>query len=432
MEALRLGAADYVVKEPGNTFLDLLENSIRKVLERGRLIKEKKRAEEELQKAHDELEKRVEERTRELQKLTSAIEQSPVMIFITDPNGVIEYVNPSFTEMTGYSPEEAVGQNPRILKSEGTPPEKIKDLWETITSGRQWRSEIKNKRKDGEYFWSAVSISPIKSENGDITHFVAMHENITEHKKSQEKLKLAKEQAEIANRAKSELLANTSHELRTPLNAIIGFSNSLRNETFGALANDKQREYVNDIFSSGEHLLELINDILDVAAVEGGRLELHDENLVVSDLAEAVMRMVSSRAKAGNLKLSCDIKEDSPHLLADPRRVKQIILNLLSNAVKFTEEGGEVAFKAQLSDDGSLSLIISDTGIGMDELGIAKAMTQFGQVDSKLARKYEGTGLGLPLTEGLLELHGGSLKVESALGKGTTVTAQFPKERVIE
>jgi PAS domain S-box-containing protein len=366
-----------------------------------------------------------------LRKLSSVIEQSPSMIFITDTDGMIEYANPQFEELTGYTPEEAIGRNPRILKSEDTPPEVFEDLWKDILSGRNWHSEIKNKRKDGTNFWASVSISPIRTAGDEISHFVAVHEDITERRETEERLKEAKEQAEVANRAKSEILANTSHELRTPLNAIIGFSGALKDREFGALANEKQLEYIKDIHASGEHLLELINDILDVAAIEAGKLELYEEPVDVRRLATACARLITPRAEEQGVHLSIGIENGLSPINVDERRVKQILLNLLSNAVKFTDEGGEISLSAGIDEAGWFFFSVIDTGIGMDHSEIAKALTQFGQVDSKLARKYAGTGLGLPLTRGLIELHGGVLGLKSEKGVGTTATVRFPPERVI-
>jgi len=366
-----------------------------------------------------------------LHKLSSAIEQSPSMVFITDTDGTIEYVNPIFVEMTGYAPDEAIGKNPRILKSEDTLPEVHEDLWKTILSGENWRHEIRNKCKDGSYFWASVTISPICTTGGETSHFVAVHEDITQRKETEKRLKEAKEQAELANRAKSEILANTSHELRTPLNAIIGFSGALKEGIFGAPANEKQLEYIKDIHSSGEHLLELINDILDVAAIEAGKLELHEEPVDVRKLANACTRMITPRAEKQEVCLSVIVEKELPRIYVDERRAKQILLNLLSNAVKFTNAAGEVSLSAGVGEGEWFFFSVIDTGIGMDQLEIAKALTQFGQVDSKLARRHEGTGLGLPLTQGLIELHGGVLELTSEVGVGTTATVRFPPERVI-
>jgi PAS domain S-box-containing protein len=240
----------------------------------------------------------------------------------------------------------------------------------------------------------------------------------------------AKEQAEAANRAKSEFLANMSHELRTPLNAIIGFSDTIRHGAFGPIGNPKYREYVENIYESGEHLLSLINDVLDVSVIEAGKLELSREILEPERVADAAIRLIRPRADKGRVRLINAVGPSLTRFHADERRVKQILVNLLSNAVKFTPVEGSVTLEAEREPDGSLVFRVVDTGIGMDEAGLAKALQPFGQVDGGLARKYEGTGLGLPLTKGLIEAHGGTLEIGSALGEGTTATIRFPAERV--
>ena len=366
----------------------------------------------------------------ELKKLSHALEQSPSMIFITDVEGYIEYVNPMFTTLSGYAADEVIGKNPRLLKSGETPPGIYADLWRTIKSGHEWRGELKDRHKDGSMFWASAMISPVKNEDGKITNFVSMHEDITQRKNTELRERQAKEQAELASRAKSELMANMSHELRTPLNAIIGFSSTMQSETFGSL-NEKYLEYANDINHSGEHLLELINDILDVSAIEAGKLELQEADLDVGKVIDATIHMIKTRAAEGGIRLTINADDGFPILHADKRRLMQILLNLLSNAVKFTPADGEVSLTAVLDSENAYVFTVSDTGIGMDEEDLTKAMSAFGQVDSGLNRKNEGTGLGLPLTRGLVELHGGTIDVESVKSRGTTVTVRFPPERTV-
>jgi len=249
-------------------------------------------------------------------------------------------------------------------------------------------------------------------------------------------LRASKREEECANRTKSDFLANMSHELRTPLNAIIGFSNILRTEMFGPMANAKQHEYIEDIHHSGEHLLELINDILDVSALEAGKLQLNEEPLDLCAVIELTWRLVGTRAEDKGVQLRQNVPSTLSWLHADERRVKQILLNLLTNAIKFTPNGGEVLLIAQCHTNRNgartISLSVSDTGIGMNEDDVAKAMSQFGQVDNVFSRTEEGTGLGLPLTKGLVELHDGHMEIESEKGQGTRITVHFPKERTID
>jgi PAS domain S-box-containing protein len=260
---------------------------------------------------------------------------------------------------------------------------------------------------------------------------VTTYTDITSRKRSEVELRAAVHQAELASRTKSEFLANMSHELRTPLNAIIGFSEIMRNELFGPLGNQSYIDYVRDIHDSGTHLLSVINDILDVSKAEAGKIELHEEQVDVRDLIDTSLRYVRERAGAMGLTLANDLPASLPAVLADPLRLKQVVLNLLSNAVKFTPEGGRVAVSGGLAANGDFILSIVDTGIGIAAEDIARVLEPFGQVDTTLHRRYEGTGLGLPLAKALVELHEGTLTLKSTLGGGTTVTVLLPKRRVL-
>ncbi len=244
-------------------------------------------------------------------------------------------------------------------------------------------------------------------------------------------LGIARDEAEAANRTKSEFLAAMSHELRTPLNAIIGFSEMIKIETLGPVGNPQYRGYASDIYSAGKHLLALINDILDLSKVESGSDELHEDSIAVPEFVQSVIGLVRQRAENGSVKLDTDICDDLPLLLADERKLKQILVNLLSNAVKFTDSGGQVTLKAWCRSDSGFVFQIVDTGIGMTPEDIPKALSQFGQIGRDLNRKYEGTGLGLPLSKNLVELHGGYLDLQSDLGTGTTVTVRFPASRIV-
>jgi signal transduction histidine kinase len=236
--------------------------------------------------------------------------------------------------------------------------------------------------------------------------------------------------AEVAHQTKSEFLANMSHELRTPLNAILGFSEVLAREYFGKLA-PKQQEYLSDIRKSGQHLLDLINDILDMTKIEVGKLDLRETVIDIERVIENCLPLVRERADANEVALRTEFAPGLPGLRADERRIRQIVVNLLSNAVKFTERGGRVAVGASRRPDGAVEIFVSDTGIGMTEAELAVALQPFRQVDSSLARRHEGTGLGLPLARELTRLHGGELRVASTPGRGTVVTVVLPAERAV-
>lgn len=363
----------------------------------------------------------------ELRNLLRAVEQSSAVIVITNRDGRIEYVNPRFEEHTGYTTQEALGNNLKVLKSGVHSLEFYKNLWDTILSGQVWRGELCNKKKNGELYWEYASIAPIRNESGEITHFVAVKEDITERKKMEEGLKNAKQVAEAANKAKSEFLANMSHELRTPLNAINGFSEVLLEKYFGDL-NTKQEEYVRDILESGNHLLSLINDILDLSRVEAGKevLELSQVNL--QNLLENSLVMIKEKSIKHNIALEVKIPNNLTNfqIIADQRKLKQVMYNFLSNAVKFTSDGGKISIEA-LRQKNIIQVSVSDTGIGVPKEEKGKIFNEFYQVRNDQEAKPQGTGLGLSLVKRYIEMHGGRVWVESeGSGKGSKFSFTLP------
>lgn len=367
----------------------------------------------------------------ELRKLSRAVEQSPVSVMITDTGGDITYVNPKFEDSTGYTAAEVIGRRPSLISSGEKSASQYNELWKTISSGGEWRGEFHNKRKDGTLFWEFSSISPIKNERGEITSYLAVKEDITDRKHALSELLKAKEQAEQASHAKTQFLANMSHELRTPLNAIIGFSEIIKDQMFGPLGNDSYVDYSTNILSSGQHLLGVINDILDISRIETGTMDLHEGDMDFAALCQTCHGMVQPQADFAKLALSTHIQDGLPHLYGDAVRIKQIILNLLSNAVKFTPQGGKVDLIARQEDDGAITLIIRDTGYGIPKDKQQKILEPFEQVSDIYTRNHEGSGMGLFLVSSFVKLHGGSLGIDSNVDTGTTITITFPIERTI-
>ena len=277
--------------------------------------------------------------------------------------------------------------------------------------------------------WS-ISGTPVFDANGDFKGYRGIGSDISERKATEEAMLAAMREAEIANRTKSEFLANMSHELRTPLNAIIGFSDIIKDERLGPIGSDRYRDYAADINDSGQHLLALINNILDLSKIESGTDELCEESIDIPAVAHSLTRLLTGLAQANNVRLELDVPDDIPLLHADERKVKQILLNLLSNAIKFTPGGGTVTLKIWTRAKSGYIFQVIDTGVGIAFEDIPRALAPFQQIDSGLNRKHEGTGLGLPLAKSLVEMHSGYLDLQSEVGVGTTVTVRFPAERI--
>jgi PAS domain S-box-containing protein len=293
-----------------------------------------------------------------------------------------------------------------------------------------FQCEYRIRGKDQTYRWVLDRGLAMRGPDGRVHRMAGSIGDISHRKEAERRILEAKEAAEFASRAKTEFLANVSHELRTPLNAIIGFSEVMLEGLFGRVENDRYTEYLRDIHESGTHLLCLINDILDVAKAEAGKMELAEEAVDPAQAVESCLRLVHERAHQARIAVKTDLPHDSPMLWADFRKIRQILLNLLSNSIKFTPEGGSVTIAVRTDSERGLTMTVADTGIGIAPQDIEKALAPFGQVDSSLARKHDGTGLGLPLSKALVEAHGGTFALESEVGKGTRVTLTFPAFRL--
>ena len=366
-------------------------------------------------------------------RLAAMLEIAPTAIIAIDQNHAIRLCSRGAAKLFGYAAQETIGLPMTLLFNDERAPGGAASGGAPLTPEeiiqRLRRGEIKGRTQSGTQF-------PLEGESyqladgGEGALTIMMMTDATERRHQERALRHAKESAEAANRAKTQFLANMSHELRTPLNAIIGFSEVISNKLFGEL-NQRYTDYAGDIVASGRHLLGLINDILDLSKIDLGQATLSEGEVDLTRAVHSCQRLMFERAERGGVHVQVVLPSSLPLLWADETKVKQITLNLLSNAVKFTERGGRVTIGAAVMTDGGLSLSVIDTGIGMRSEDIPKAMTPFGQLESTFERRFEGTGLGLPLVQRLVELHGAEFRLESHPGKGTKAEVRFPRSRVI-
>ncbi|HJP18971.1 MAG: hypothetical protein CMD96_07070 [Gammaproteobacteria bacterium] len=408
----------------------------------------------ELNKEKASLDRQVKEKTQELASQIFALDEHSI-VSATDIKGNINYVNDKFCEISGYTRDELMGKNHRMIQSGEHSKEFFRDMWHTISGGKAWHGEVKNKKKDSGFYWVLATMVPFLDESGKAYKYISIRTDITERKKSEEELKKAKsaietyaddlkqtlsvseelrfesekakemaerlaEDAAAANKAKSEFLASMSHEIRTPLNAIIGMAELLK-ET---VLETEQEKYVNIFNNAGENLLSIINDILDLSKIEAGHLELEKTPFDLEELIEITSEIMAFRAHEKGLELIASLAEEAPRgLIGDVTRLRQVIINLVGNSVKFTEKGDISIFvRPERVDKNEVELVFSvkDTGIGIPPDKQKKIFENFSQADSSTTRKYGGTGLGLSISRRIVELMGGRVWVESEEGKGST------------
>ena len=372
----------------------------------------------------------------ELSKLSMAVEQSPVSIVITDLQGKIEYVNEAFVQVTGYTRDEVLGRNPRILHSGKTPAESYAALWAALRQGLSWQGEFHNRRKDGSEYVEFAVVVPIRDPHGNIINYVAVKEDITEKKHMSDELdryrqhlevlvadrtdelEKSRAQAEAANRAKSGFLANMSHEIRTPMNAILGFTHLMRRDATSSL--DVER--LDKIDGAAKHLLSVINDILDLSKIEAGKIELESHDFALSAVLDHVATLIGESAAAKGLAVHIDTDHVPHWLRGDLTRLRQGLLNFASNAVKFTAQG-QINLRARLLESVENRCLIrfevEDTGIGIAAEVLPQLFQAFQQADVSTTRKFGGTGLGLAITRRLASLMGGDAGAESTPGQGS-------------
>jgi PAS domain S-box-containing protein len=350
----------------------------------------------------------------------SALESAANAIVITDRKGAIQWVNAAFTRLTGYERQEAVGQNPRVLNAGVHDREFFRNMWQTVLSGSVWQGTLTNKRKDGAHYQEEMTITPVRSKQGEITHFVAVKQDITLRKQQEAEILEAKARAEEATQMKSMFLANMSHEIRTPMNAIIGLSHlALKTQL-----TPKQRDYVSKVHNAGTSLLAVINDILDFSKIEAGKLDLETTDFKLDEVISSVTTLTAQKAHEKGLEFLAHVSPGIPeHLLGDPLRLGQILTNFVNNAVKFTERGEirlEIEQVERTGEKVQLKFSVRDSGIGMTKEQAAKLFQPFTQADMSTTRKHGGTGLGLTICRRLVELMGGRIWLESEPGVGST------------
>lgn len=345
-------------------------------------------------------------------------------IVITNDQGEIQWANPAFSNLTGYTLAEVLGKKPSLLKSGQMPPEFYQEMWSTITAGKFWRGELINRRKDGTLYHEEMTITPL-IENGVITHYIAVKQDISLRKETERVMKQARDAAIEANRLKTQLLANVSHDLRTPLGAIIGYAEMLQANVFGTMTVE-QVKAIREILDSANQLLTFVNNLIGQAQLESGKVVTRERPFEPATLVEAIRTAASYQAGRKNLTLTFEIDPALPEtILGDDYWLQQVLHNLVNNAIKFTEQGS-VAVRFFRQDEQHWAMQVKDTGIGIPEEYHEKIFSAFEQVDGTATRRIGGSGLGLSIVKQLTELMGGSVLLESAAGQGTTFTVVFP------
>ena len=357
-------------------------------------------------------------------KLSRAVEQSPVSVIITSVEGNIEYVNPKFERVTGYSFKEVVGKNPRILSSGLLHSSEYKKLWDTILSGNDWTGEFQNKKKNGELYWASALISPVKDPDGKIIYFLGMQEDITERKKTEFELIRSKEKAEEMNRLKSVFLANMSHELRTPMVGILGFAQILKEQLSGT----DNVEMAELLVKSGKRLLTTLESILEFSQLESKQVYINNVKINVAEKINKLIENFADHLNEKKLNLKLDIKSKELSLLVDDRLFSQALNNVIDNAIKFTMKGGVTIEIDKVLERNIVwgAIRISDTGIGISKEKQKVIFEDFRQASEGKSRNFEGNGLGLTVAKKIIEMLNGYITVESELGMGSQFTIYLP------
>ncbi|MCA1755932.1 MAG: response regulator [Bacteroidales bacterium] len=401
VECMKAGANDYVIKE----HINRLPYAIIEAIENNRIRIERDQAE------------------KTLRLLSRSVDQSPVSIVITDSNGMIEYVNPTFSVLTGYSFDESIGKKTNIVKSGQHPEDIYRNLWDTITQGHDWSGELINKKKDGTLYWESVMISPIFDSEGEITHFVGVKDDITEKRQMVEELTRAKEKAEESDRLKSAFLANMSHEIRTPMNGIVGFIDLLQ---FPDLTSDERAQYFSLVKESTNRLMITIDNLMEISRIEAGQEKIHFSDFNLYELLQYYHGLYKPEAEIKSLELL--IQSDIPEnmlITGDKSKLGSVFSNLINNAIKFTSIGS-VEFGCKIVPGKRLAFSVRDSGPGIPAEKHDIIFERFTQAESDLNRPYEGSGLGLSIVKAYTEMLGGKIEVKSAPGEGSEFIVTVP------
>jgi PAS domain S-box-containing protein len=347
-------------------------------------------------------------------------------ILMLDPTGNVVSWNLGTERIKGYTASDILGKNFSVFypKEDILSGKPAMELAQATKEGR-FEDEGWRLRKDGSRFWANVVLTALYDANGEVRGFSKVSRDITDRKQSEQALRDKNVELQNSAESKNRFLANMSHELRTPLNGIIGFAEFLTDGKPGTL-NPKQKEYLAEILNSGRHLLQLINDVLDLAKVEANRMELHPESFSLAKAIEGVCAVAKPLALKKAIKITIRVEPEVDDVVLDQQKFKQVLYNLVSNAVKFTDDGGQVAVVAAVHDEAHFKLVVSDTGIGIKAEDFPRLFTEFEQLESGAARHYEGTGLGLALTRKIVQLQGGTIGVESDVGNGSSFSVILP------
>jgi PAS domain S-box-containing protein len=399
VKAIKLGASDYVIKDVDFGHLKMMpfiiESSIKK--------------------------KQVEDK---IKKLSMAVEQSPSMLFMTDENGLVDYINPRVTEITGYEPAELLGKNLLELHFTHNPDEKLREINEALANGGKWHGTACHARKSGELFYESTTISPIYNDDGQRKGYIEVCEDITEKKKAEEAIKKYSDELRESNASKDKMFSIIAHDLKTPFNGLMAFSDILSSD-YDSLSKEEVLEYINVIGDLSRNTFNLLEKLLQWSRLQTGRMEFCPVKCDLHDLTETVINLLSANAKGKNIRLNSNI-EKGLNIQADVNMITAVLRNLTSNAIKFTPQNGSVSINVLLVDENLAEISVCDTGVGIKENDLSKLFRVETQHSTKGTNGESGTGLGLLLCREFVERNGGKIRVESEPGHGSRFIFTLP------